>query len=355
MKVRIYIVLFLLFMVNITVLGQAVLLDKTTGQHISYAQILDKTGAVVGMTDIDGNLPQDLRDGMVTIQHLAYNSKNVESSQFKKDKPVYLSPNEYQLKEVTVTAKNAEYIHLRTYFRSYQLNDSCMKYFRDGFLDFFIHIKHKDTERFVSRIRSFQNDALISKDKKRANTLIDKYIYTPYLDGLTLMETLKKEGWKYSADSIDSRLRLNDVVGGAIRLDTIQKVLRVEYDALATKEKKTKTLFGYTTHLEQYYQTENYIYKSGYQSYMDLINRKDYRKLFFSHKKEAGEQMIEVFDELYVLGHRYISKDEMKQYKKAWKAKSSEPLVKWNIDNTIVAPLAPQLEQVLECQMTQVE
>ena len=171
----------------------------------------------------------------------------------------------------------------------------------------------------VIKVRNFQNDSLIDKDKERANTLVDKYIYTPNLDGLTLMETLKKEGWKYNTDSINSRLLLNETVGGAIRIDTIQKVLRVEYDVLATKGKKPKTLFGYTTHLENFYQTENYIYNSEYQSYMDLINRKSYRKLFFSHKKNSKEQMIEIFDELYVLEHKYITKDEMKQYKKALK------------------------------------
>ena len=122
------------------------------------------------------------------------------------------------------------------------------------------------------------------------------------------METLKKEGWKYNADSIDSQLRLNEMVGGAIRIDTIQKVLRVEYDILATKGKKPKTLFGYTTRLENYYQTENYIYNPKYLSYMDLINRKGYRKLFFSHKKDPKEQMIEIFDELYVLEHKQKTK-----------------------------------------------
>ena len=238
----------LLLFVSLNVSGQAVLLDKTTGQCISYAQILNNKGAVVGTTDIEGNLPQDLNDENVTIQHIAYNPKSVKSSLFKKDTPIYLTPIEYQLDAVTVTAKNREYIHLRTYFRSYQLNDSCMKYFRDGYLDFFIDTKHKDAEKLV-------------------------IIYTPNLDGLTLMETLKKEGWKYNADSIDSQLRLNEMVGGAIRIDTIQKVLRVEYDILATKGKKPKTLFGYTTRLENYYQTENYIYNPKYLSYMDLINR----------------------------------------------------------------------------------
>ena len=65
-------ILFLLLFVSLDVSGQAILLDKMTGQRISYAQILNNKGAVVGTTDIDGNLPQDLNDGVVTIQHIAY-------------------------------------------------------------------------------------------------------------------------------------------------------------------------------------------------------------------------------------------------------------------------------------------
>ena len=95
MKVKICIILPLLFIVNLNVLGQAVLLDKTTNQPISYAQILNNKGAVVGTTDIDGNLPKNLSDEIVTIQHIAYNPENVKSSQFKKGKSVFLSPIDY--------------------------------------------------------------------------------------------------------------------------------------------------------------------------------------------------------------------------------------------------------------------
>ena len=116
-------ILLLLLFVSLDVSGQAILLDKTTGQCISYAQILNSKGAVIGITDIDGNLPQDLDDEVVTIQHIAYKPKSVKSSLFKEDIPIYLNPIEYQLNAVTVTAKNREYIHLKTYFRSYQLND----------------------------------------------------------------------------------------------------------------------------------------------------------------------------------------------------------------------------------------
>ena len=82
MIIRIYTIIALLFIMNVSIFGQAVLLDKTTGQRISYAQILNEKGAVVGMTDIDGNLPQNLIDEKVTIQHIAYNPETVESSLF---------------------------------------------------------------------------------------------------------------------------------------------------------------------------------------------------------------------------------------------------------------------------------
>ena len=48
MEINIFIILFLLLFGSINVSGQAVLLDKTTGQRISYAQILNNKGAVVG-------------------------------------------------------------------------------------------------------------------------------------------------------------------------------------------------------------------------------------------------------------------------------------------------------------------
>lgn len=178
MIIRIHTIIALLFIMNVSIFGQAVLLDKTTGQRISYAQILNKKGAVVGMTDIDGNLPQDLIDEKITIQHIAYNPETVESSLFKNVKYVFLSPIDYKLDEVTVTTKNTEYIHLRTYFRSYQLNDSCLKYFKDGILDFFIDTKHKKTERIASNIRTFQNDSLIGKDKRMTNAVVDN-TFTP--------------------------------------------------------------------------------------------------------------------------------------------------------------------------------
>lgn len=352
MKIKTSIIsLFLLWVGSLSIWGQAVLLDKTTSLPISYAQITNQDGVTVGTTDIDGKLPLNIKDKIVIIQHLAYNPETVKTSLFNQNSPIFLSPIDYELEEVNVTSKNVDYIYLKTYFRSYQLNDSCMKYFKDGFLDFFISLKNKKNKKYASRIRLFQNNELISNDKQKAASVVDKYIYTPYLEDLTLIERLKKEGWRFRSDTIDSRLYLNGTIGGAVRLDTIRELLRIEYDALATKEKKTKTLFGYTTRLENYYQTENYKYNPDYQSYIDLINKKDYRKLFYKHKSDSKEQLVEVFDELYVLEHKYITRNEIKQYKNKYKLKINES----NIDNTFIEPLNPQLEYILKTEMEEVK
>ena len=45
----------------------------------------------------------------------------------------------------------------------------------------------------------------------------------------------------------------------------------------------------------------------------------------------------------------------MKQYKKALKSKSNSSQVEWNMDDTIVTPLAPQFEQILKKDLSQVE
>lgn len=45
---------------------------------------------------------------------------------------------------------------------------------------------------------------------------------------------------------------------------------------------------------------------------MDLINRKDYRKIFYKYKKDTTEQIVEGIDELYVLGAEYVSTQDMK-------------------------------------------
>lgn len=327
--------------------GQILLVDITNKQAVPYAQITNEKGVTIGMTDAEGFFPKDLRTKTIIIQHLSYHSKEIEYSELTPNSRISLTPKSQILGEACVSATAQDFIHLRTYFRSYQLNDSCMKYYREGFADYFIRVKSKKSKRHVSQVRNLENSQLIEKDRKRANSMVDKYIVTPYLEEKTLIERLKRDGWTYQSDSVMSVLCRKDVQAGTVRTDTANHICFVTYDALESQVEKKGTLFGYTTRLVDHYQSETYRYRKGYQSYVDLINCKDYRKIFYKHKKDAREQMVEVIDELYVLESEFVTAQEMKEI--LTRLQSSE--MKDYPNDSIVSPLPEHLQSVIEAEM----
>uniref|UniRef100_UPI003FEE38B5 hypothetical protein n=1 Tax=Phocaeicola sp. TaxID=2773926 RepID=UPI003FEE38B5 len=91
-------------------------------------------------------------------------------------------------------------------------------------------------------------------------------------------------------------------------------------------------------------QAETYRYRKDYQSYMDLLDSKEYRKLFYSHKKDVREQLIEVMDELYVLEHEYLSTDEMKERTSV--LGHGQPPIPYP-DASVVSPLNERLQEIM--------
>lgn len=332
--------------------GEVYVVDETDGGIVPYARITNEKGVTIGFTDGHGAFPgKDIGEGKITVQHLAYLPKEVKGSQLGDGTLIRLTPRNYVLGEVKITPKDNDYIHLRTYFRSYQLNDSCLKYFKDGFADFFIKLKGKKVKRVVSQSRVLENERLMSEDKKRANMLVDKYITTPYLEKYTLLEGLKEDGCVCQPDSALAFLYRDGAKVGVIKEDTVNGVCAVTYDALENKGEKKGSLFGYTTRLVYNYQTEVYKDASEYKSYIDLICKRGYRKLFYKHKKDAKEQMIEVVDELYVLKGECVSADEMKVLVSGLESAESEA----SVGALEVPPLSEHLTHVLKTEMTPAE
>lgn len=100
---------------------QILLVDITNGQAVPFAQITDEKGVTIGMTDAKGLFPTDLKTNKLIIQHLAYHSKEIECSELKPNTHISLVPKIQMLEEVSVSATAKDFVHLRAYFRSYQL------------------------------------------------------------------------------------------------------------------------------------------------------------------------------------------------------------------------------------------
>lgn len=303
-----------LIIVSLTALqvgGQTCLVDKIDHSPIPFAQIVNEKGAVIGVTDVNGMFPKLTNVRTITVQHISYHTEKFTVAEIEKKKQVYLSPMAYEIGAANVWAQKVEYVRLKGYFRSYQLNDSCLKYYRDGIVEFHVSTKGKSGKRAVLEGRTLKNQQLIDRDKVRSNSVIDKYIMVPYLEDKTLIEEVKNHCLLVKEGAV-SLLCANDTAIGIVKRDSLRGICRIEYDALALQKNRIGTLFGYTTRLDSYYQTESYQMNEEYQSYMDLINKKSYRKLFYKHKKDKREQQIEVIDELYIWEHEYVTKDEMK-------------------------------------------
>ncbi len=333
--------------------AQIILADKTDRSGVAFAQVTDEKGNTIGISDINGHVRIDGIGGKIfVVKHLSYEPKEIKTSHLTNGDTLWLSPVNYNLNEVSVSARQLDYIHLKAYFRSYQQNDSCLKYFKDGIVHYYIPLHGKRVKRHVEASRLLENKGLIAKDRKRTNSVVDKYITTPYLEEKTLFERIKQQADTFDEGLPYAKLYINGVPTGICKQDSLTR--RVEYDALALEGgKREGKLFGYTTRIEAFVQTEIYRRRADYQSYIDLLNHRDYRKIFYKYKKDKHEQLVEVTDELYVLSQAYVTAEEMKHALKEEGSSSKFQEAYWQ--NPAIPPIHAYLQSVLERELLPAE
>ena len=333
--------------------AQIILADKTDRSVVAFAQVTDEKGNTIGMSDIDGCVRIDGKDGQVfVIKHLSYEPEKVKLSHPANGDTLWLSPVHYNLNEVSVSARQLDYIHLKAYFRSYQQNDSCLKYFKDGIVHYYIPLHGKRVKRHVEASRLLENKGLIAKDRRRTNSVVDKYITTPYLEEKTLFERIKRQADAFDEGLPYAKLCMDGVPAGVCKQDSLTR--RVEYDVLAQEGgKREGKLFGYTTRIEAFVQTEIYRRRAEYQSYIDLLSHRDYRKIFYKYKKDKHEQLVEVTDELYVLSQAYVTSEEMKRALKEERSSLKSQEAYWQ--NPAIPPIHEYLQSVLKRELLPAE
>lgn len=98
-----------------------------------------------------------------------------------------------KLEDVNVTGNRPHFIRLKGYYRSYQTNDSVMKYFNDGIVEYYINLKNGKTDLNAYSKRNLHNSRLVSEDKKRAFMVSDKGTFRPWPEEKTLIEQYRKK------------------------------------------------------------------------------------------------------------------------------------------------------------------
>ena len=100
--------------------AQTIVCDTQDGQPIIQASVYDEQGKMIGVTDIDGRLP-DLADATsIRITHIAYHPLQIEVGAIKD--VIRMRPLAYALKEVVKEKKSPYCLRLRCYHRQYMVN-----------------------------------------------------------------------------------------------------------------------------------------------------------------------------------------------------------------------------------------
>lgn len=316
-----FIFISLFFICKITV-GQIQILDKLDNSPIPFAHLISEKGDLIATSDINGNIDLGRLSRMVDeesniiVQHISYNNLRISYSKLKRSKSISLLVRKIALPEVKVNASHDKnmILVLKGFFRSYQLVDSVPKYYTDGIVEYYITSKNKLKNRVVEH-RSFYNAQIINNEKIRVATVSMDVAGIPYIDALPIA---KQIGEEYSFKKVNNMFDIEkeDSIVGRIKTENELGKVQVSVDLIAPQMDRTRKLFGYISKIPKIMITENYFSRNPLKPIKsNLESRKEYRKIYFKHKKDKVFSENDVIHEFFVINSYYISKTKLKKVK----------------------------------------
>lgn len=246
---------------------------------------------------------------------------------------------ERQTGDVNIIGNKREYIHLKGYYRCYQENDSALKYYRDGIVDYYVRCKDGDIDIFSTAERYLRNEKAYRKGGKKTFDLSDNMTARPVPEKKTLLE--KSDGrYTLVGDSAKQDIMLGTCSVGSLIKDKVADITTMTIDLLAPNKNKKISLFGKTCILEQNQQTETYKYDYEYESLKNLRQLRSICSYRFDYDKKGISQRITTVSELYVFETEYVSKAEKKSQQRNShndiNTASSAKVISEVMDNSIV-------------------
>ena len=117
-------------MVALCARAQKIEVVDSDGYGIPYASVLTAGAEYVGITDLEGVLPDVKGAKSVVISHVAFKPKEVKLD--GKDVRVTLEDADYSLEEIVVEPKPLVYVE--TYYRVYGFADNSLRYYLAGIM-----------------------------------------------------------------------------------------------------------------------------------------------------------------------------------------------------------------------------
>lgn len=276
--------------------------------------------------------------------------------------PTFLQAQEaHALQDVNVTETRPHYVRMKGYYRSYQHNDSTLKYFVDGIVEYYINLKNGKVDLNKYANRHLRNNPLVSQDRKRAFSYNDQGTFRPWPEGKTFIELCRKQ---YALkDSLGTQyIILNDRAIGRITKSSTPEndstslspknhskgICQVEINLIPTYKTLTHTLFGFTQEdLKDEFVESYQLSPEDYYSFKDLLSQKTDKSYFFSYKKDTHKQLIHVITELYITEREYVAKKNSIKSASITPKAASASIAKF-CSSQKIAPLPADVEEEMK-------
>ena len=292
-----------------------VIINSNTKQTISNVTIISKTGQILLVSDKEGKVSNRLVANEFKISdsdtiefiHPNFEIKKITWKVFKNEPILLLDPIQ-DIEEVFLTAKNEDYLVLRSYFTSYQIIDNEPQSFSDGIIEYYISLsKNKLIDFNIVEARVFKNIPFINEFyKKLGNTTLS---IGSQIQPFNFYEEILLNRWSdFTFTQTDEIELKNNIIGNIEKTDENSNVFIEYYTPSRIKE---QSLLGMSSKIENYNVSEKFASKTPSIKYLKNISK--YYKSFITQKKINFK--YELVQNAQVLEREFLTKDQFGKLK----------------------------------------
>jgi hypothetical protein len=356
----------IILFLNFIVAHSQVIKDSLTNHVVSFVEMYSDKGDLIGLTDNKGEVTVALHDLInrsntkkVTFVHHSFKNKELNVALLKKETVIFLNPfkSKNKLEEVVVSGikKQYQYLKLKGYFRSIQINENRPHYFIDGIVEYYIATQSGKVKAKIWVNRSFENKTI----KQLSATFNFLLAGIPKPDDLLKMNTIVAQ---YNVKEINNTNieignRENSEIKGSIKKE--DALFELQLAVISNQNPKIMKGLGMESILHNYninsfYNTSNYS-KIGLNN---LVSFKEIRNYDIKRKQKDNYTKIESIHEFFVTEKEYADEINAKNLDRfyTFKTPSSYSENYWqSVENPIFQSMPLALESYIKESMEEIK
>ncbi|MFE3872284.1 hypothetical protein ACFX5F_13735 [Flavobacterium sp. ZS1P70] len=363
-----YKLVLLLFFINLnSLLFSQEFRDKVSNEKISFVEIYSDKGNLIGITDVDGLLSIDLKNKIMasnsmylTFVNSFFENEVIGIDDFYDGAVFKMNPIVNELKEIVISPKKDknQYLVLKTYVRSLQINNNKIHYFMDGIVEYYISLKtNKVKIKFLSN-RSFENKSISQLKEKGLAKIYFQIIGAPIINEFLNYNNLQEN---YNFQKAETEIKIITKEDNSLKGNffTNESGANLSLGIITNDKPKVMKGLGLENILNNF-NIKSHFNTTAFEEIgiNTLFYFKETRNYEIKAKKDKEYQKVDVIHEVFVLDYRFSERIDAKKMDNNYSFINSSSYTEkyWeNVENQLFQPLPKSLELYIQENLTEIK